>query len=247
MKLITLGSSSAGNGYILQSKSGESLIIEAGIKLLEVKKAVYFRLTDIAGCIVSHSHKDHSKKIGEYQMAGIPCYMSEDTRLHYFGENHSHNIYTLKEHEQKEIGTFLVRPFLLEHDVPNFGYLIHHYESGLIVFITDTHYCPYKFKGLNNILIEANYSEKIVDENLQTGDVNNFVRERVLTSHMEIETTKGFLKANDLTGVNNIILLHLSQTNSDASDFKKQITELTGKSVYVAKPGLVIGLDKTSF
>lgn len=247
MHLIVLNSSSVCNGYILKSASGECLLLEAGIKLLEVKKAVYFRLSDIAGCIVSHSHKDHSKKIGEYQQAGIPCYMNEDTHNHYFGYNHYHNIYTLKEHEQKAIGDFLVRPFLLEHDVPNFGYLIHHYESGLITFITDTHYCPYKFHGLNNILIEANYSEKIVDENLQTGDVNNFVRERVLTSHMGIETTKGFLKANDLQGVNNIILLHLSQSNSDARDFKKQITELTGKSVFIAKPGLIINLDKTSF
>ena len=159
----------------------------------------------------------------------------------------SHNLIPIHDKKNYEIGEFLVKPFLLEHDVQNFGFLLHNFESGLIAFITDTHYCPYKFKGLNNILIEANYSEKIVNENLQTGDVNNFIRERVPTSHMEIETTKGFLKANNLTGVNNIILLHLSQTNSDARDFKKQIIQLTGKSVYVAKTGLITELNKTSF
>jgi len=246
MRFITLGSSSAGNSYILQSKSGEVLVIEAGIKLIEIKKAIDFDLSRISGCIASHEHTDHSGKIKEYQKAGIRCYLNSETKEKYFG-NMNHNVFELKTQEQKEIGDFLIKPFLLEHDVMNYGFLIHHHESGLIVFITDTHYCHYRFPDLNNILIEANYSEKIIDDKLLKGNANLFVRKRVLMSHMEIETTKGFLKANDLSKVNNIVLLHLSDGNSDATLFKKEIKELTGKSVHVAEKGLNINLDKTAF
>jgi len=247
MKFIILGSSSSGNGYLLQSSIGETLVIEAGIKLLEVKKTIDFDLSKIVGCIVSHSHADHSFRLNSYQMAGIWCYMNDLTKQKRFGEHLYYNVTILKENEQRTIGSFLIKPFRLEHDVENFGYLIHHHEMGLCCFITDTQYCPYRFKGLNNILIEANYSDAIVNKKLLKGDGNMFVRNRVLTSHMELETTKGFLKANDLNKVNNIILLHLSDGNSNASLFKKEIQELTGKTVHVAQRGLNVELNKTAF
>ena len=62
---------------------------------------------------------------------------------------------------------------------------------------------------------------------------------------MEFETTKEFLKANDLTKVNNIVLLHLSMDNSDQARFKREVTELTGKRVAIAEPGLDIELNIT--
>jgi hypothetical protein len=51
---------------------------------------------------------------------------------------------------------------------------------------------------------------------------------------MSLETCKGFLRANDLSRVQEIWLLHLSDANSDAARFKREIQELTGKVVYVA-------------
>ncbi len=247
MRFITLGSSSTGNGYLLQSSKGEKLIIEAGIKLIEAKRYIDFDLSKIAGVIISHSHNDHSGHIAEYQKSGIQCYMSDQTRQSKFGEHLYYNVNLIKAKTLYSIGSFKVQPFELKHDVKNFGYLIDHSESGLFCFITDTHYCPFKFPGLNNILVECNYSDKIVDEKLLKGDGNMFVRNRVLTSHMELQTTIDFLKANDLSGVNNIVLLHLSDGNSNAPLFKKTILELTGKSVFVAQSGLNIPFNKQPF
>ncbi|MEB3374489.1 hypothetical protein SFC43_18645 [Bacteroides sp. CR5/BHMF/2] len=48
MKLIVLGSSSSGNCYILDNGT-ESLIIEAGIRFQEVKKALDFNLRKVVG------------------------------------------------------------------------------------------------------------------------------------------------------------------------------------------------------
>lgn len=247
MKLITLGSSSDGNGYILQATTGEALIIEAGIPLAEVKRAIGFNLANIAGVVVSHSHQDHSKRLPEYQKAGITCIMNEATQHVYFPDIRATNIITLPPKVKTSVGQFTILGFELKHDVPNFGYLIHHPESGLVCFITDTHYCPFVFPGLNNILIEANYSLDIMDRAVAAGRIPATVRNRILGSHMEIETTKEFLKANDLTGVNNIVLLHLSDGNSNARDFKNQVQELTGKPTEIADQGLTIDFNKTAF
>ena len=43
---------------------------------------------------------------------------------------------------------------------------------------------------------------------------------------MEIDTTLEFLRANDLSKVNNIVLLHLSDGNSNVPDFQKRVKEL---------------------
>ncbi|WP_281253736.1 hypothetical protein [Sporomusa silvacetica] len=42
------------------------------------------------------------------------------------------------------------------------------------------------------------------------------------------------MKANDLSMVREIYLIHLSSGNSDAYRFKREIAELTGKMIFVA-------------
>ena len=56
MKLIINGSNSKGNNYVLVSDSGEKLIIEAGVKLMELKQSLNFKIENISGMLVSHEH-----------------------------------------------------------------------------------------------------------------------------------------------------------------------------------------------
>ena len=56
MKLIINGSNSKGNSYVLVSDSGEKLIIEAGVKLMELKQSLNFKIENISGLLVSHEH-----------------------------------------------------------------------------------------------------------------------------------------------------------------------------------------------
>ncbi|MBQ19124.1 MAG: MBL fold metallo-hydrolase, partial [Flavobacteriales bacterium] len=91
---------------------------------------------------------------------------------------------------------------------------------------------------------EANFSNTIIREKL--GD-KEFLRNRILTSHMSLETCIGFLDANNLEKVNNIVLIHLSDGNSDEEMFKREVEDATGKTVTVASNGLVMDLNKTPF
>ncbi len=64
---------------------------------------------------------------------------------------------------------------------------------------------------------------------------------------MEIGTTKAVLMAQDLSAVQNIVLTHLSDRNSDESGFVDKIKALTGKPVYAAKSGMTVCLIQKPF
>ena len=55
------------------------------------------------------------------------------------------------------------------------------------------------------------------------------------------------LQANDIKGVNNIVLIHLSDGNSNAEQFRAGVRAATGKTVHIAEAGLIINFDKTPF
>ena len=245
MVLKVIQSSSRGNSYCLIADNGEILVIEAGMQLAKVKEAIDFKVASITGLLVSHSHQDHSKYIRDFLNAGIEVYSSEEC-FNDLGITH-YRTHPMMEKKVYSIGSFKVMAFPLVHDVKNFGYLISHPESGKIAFVTDTGYCPFTFKGLNNLLLEANHDIDLVDEKLLQGHGNVYVRNRSLSGHMEFQATLGFLKANDLSAVNNIVLIHLSDNGSDAGRFVSEIKELTGKNVEIAVPGLEIDFNKHPF
>jgi len=57
---------------------------------------------------------------------------------------------------------------------------------------------------------------------------------------MELETTKAVLMAQDLSEVQNIVLIHLSDRNSDKNLFTDQVSVQTGMLVRVAYGGLTM-------
>lgn len=245
MELIVLGSSSSGNGYIL-TNGKTSLIIEAGEPLAKAKQALGFNMKSVAGLILTHEHGDHAKYVLQYAEAGIYCYSSAGTFSAL--KSSSHRYRAIKANQTTEIGEFKIIPFEVEHDVRDpFGYVIYHEEMGYCLFLTDTHYSKRVFKGLNNIIIEANYSEEIVTKKVQAFELNSFLANRVFTSHMEIGTTIEHLNATDLSEVNNIVLIHLSDKNSDAEDFRRRVVGATGKNVTIAEPGIRINFNKLAF
>lgn len=247
MKLHIVNSNSAGNCYILEASNGEVLLIECGVRWQKIKEALDFRIDRVAGCLITHSHGDHCKGVVMALESSIKVYATfaehdaMSTRKH-------HNAYCIVKGHQTEIGSFKVMAFSVVHDTPDqVGYLIHHEECGTVLFLTDTVYSPYTFRGLNNVIVEANYCQKIIDARLAAGEDPQFLRDRVLQSHMSIDNCIDLLQANDLTKVNNIVLIHLSDRNSHAKQFQQRVQQATGKTVTVADAGVSINFDLTPY
>ena len=246
MIIKILGSSSSSNCYLLQANNGKTLLIECGVDFKEVKKALNFDISNVSGCLISHEHKDHAGYVQKVLEAGIDCYMSKGTK-EVLELNH-HRAIILGEFQKISIGGYKVMTFDTKHDCRQpVGFLIHHKEMGLMLFATDTYYLKYNFEGLNQIFIECNYAKDILNNNVELGIINNKLKNRTLRSHFELENVKTFLKSNDISSVRNICLLHLSDRNSDAERFKREIEELTDKNVVVADNGVEIDLNLFSF
>jgi phosphoribosyl 1,2-cyclic phosphodiesterase len=232
IEIQTLASGSKGNAYRIHD-GRTSLLLECGIPWKRIQQELRFKTSDISGCLISHSHLDHCKSIKEVARAGINIYLSQGTKDE-IGIQH-HRVKPVDEKKQFQVGTWLVLPFGVEHDTSSpYGYLLANQAGEKLVFITDSFYCRYKFDGLTHVMIEANYSTDILQENISAGRVPPVMKKRLMRSHFSLEHVKDFLNSNDMQRVQEIWLLHLSDNNSDEERFKREIMELTGKVVYVA-------------
>lgn len=241
MKLTVIGSNSFGNCYVLQNEK-EALIIEAGCRMQEVKKALGWNISKVVGAVVTHCHNDHAAYIRELQKNGIRVL----ALAHVFESRGGSSLAFRKDiragHGYR-IGGFGVFAFEVCHDVPCVGYIIDHPEIGRLLFVTDTMMLEYTVPGLNHIMLEANYADDILERNIDDGRVPVSMKRRLMDSHMELETTKRILRANDLSGVNEIVLIHISDGNADEARFVRECAAVSGKPVYAAKAGLEIDLS----
>lgn len=199
----------------------------------EIQRGCGFKTSELAGCLVSHDHQDHARAVSDLLKAGVDCYMSAGT-AEALGVS-GHRVHLVKPLEQFTVGEWTVLAFDAVHDAPEpLNFLLAHRSGIKVSYITDTAYCKYRFRGLTYILIEANYALDLLSQNVQDGTVPVDMKKRLLKTHMSLETCKEFLQANDLSKVKEIWLLHLSDGNSDAERFRREVQELTGKPVYIA-------------
>ena len=238
VKMTVLASGSQGNGYLLEAESS-CLVIEAGVRLTEVKKALDYNISKVCGCIITHEHKDHSKYVKEYLQNGIKCYASPGT-IEAIGIR-SPYLLEISPLKQFTVDSFTILPFDTKHDCKQpVGYLINNAECGTVLFATDTYYLPNTFKGLNHVMIECNYDKDILD----SIEVNASLKKRLYTSHMSIDTCLTALKVNDLSRVRNIVLIHLSNNHSNADEFKSRVEAETGIPSFIADKDVIVYFDK---
>jgi len=166
--------------------------------------------------------------------AGVDCYMTEGTRneLRVSG----HRIKLIEPLKKVAIETFDVLPFSTQHEAAEpVGFLIKSRVSGeKLLFITDSFYCRYRFRGVSYYMIECNYSRQILDENIRSGRTPAAVRNRIVKSHFELENVKAFFRAQDMSRAREIHLIHISTGNGDPDVFKAEIQKTTGLPVYCA-------------
>lgn len=230
VSITPYASSSAGSVYILDNGASR-LIIELGIPWKKIQQAVSFDLSRVAGALVSHEHRDHSRAVKDAAKAGIDIYMSGGT-AGAIGAT-GHRIHHVKAEQQFQVQNWTVLPLHAEHDAAeSLSFLISTGDEK-IIFITDTRFCRYRFQGITRLLIEANYDHDTLERNVDAGLVESSRRKRLIGSHMSIQRVVDFLQANDLSKMREIWLMHLSAENSDELLFKTAIQRMTGIPVYI--------------
>lgn len=146
--------------------------------------------------------------------------------------------------KETKIGGFKIQPIPVKHNVENYGYIIKHEAMGKSLFLTDLCEFNYKIKDLNHIFIESNYSDEIIVDRL----LNDSYSLSASENHLSIEQAIEVLKNNYSVSLQTVVLLHLSDGNSSAKEFRERVQrELSFDNVYVADKGMVIELNKEEF
>lgn len=231
-----LASSSAGCCYVLSGGGAKApLLLDCGIRYKLIQIGMNFEVSSLAGCLISHAHGDHIAAADKLIEAGVHCYASEETWTAYDPESRSHYSNVLRLGEQSEVGDWSVIPCEAVHDAPGtFGFLVGSPQGDRILYLTDSAYAKNKFPGLTHLCIECNFDPEVIRGNARSGKVDRSRYSRTVKTHMSIDTLLGFLKANDLSKLKEIHLLHLSAANSDAVSFKRKVQEVTGVPTYIA-------------
>lgn len=231
-----LASGSAGNSYAVDD--GESvLLLEAGIQKNKILSGYANRLARVAGCLVTHEHTDHAKAAVQLTDCGIDVYASQGTldAIRPTPTLRSYRFHTLRARKQAQIGSWIVLPWQAQHDAAEpLGFLLYsRHTKERLLFATDTYYIPSRFPQLDYIMVECNYDVSILLRNIAEGVTPESLKPRLLQSHFSLDNVRAFLSANDLSRVQHIYLLHVSDGNGDREAFGRDIKALTGIPVTV--------------
>ena len=212
LDIAVYASGSSGNCYTVSD--GETVVmLDCGLPFRRIERLTGFLLP--AAVLVTHEHKDHSKAAQDFMRRGVDVYMTTGTAAA-LGIEAQHRLHILNPMEQTTVGRITVSAFPTQHDAREpCGFLLDDGDDR-VLYATDTYYIKYQFPGVTKMLIEANHSYKILEENVGAHILNESLAERLIKSHFSIENVLTFLKANDLSELKEIWLIHLSDSNADA-------------------------------
>lgn len=227
MKLRCIATGSTGNCYTLTSDSGETLILDCGIPIKEIKKGLNWNIKDVVGVLCTHQHSDHNKSLKDFINMGIPVfapYLSLESMK-------METEFNIRMFDLTTIDGSWTHTNADGTTCPIFGFLITHKEMGRMLYITDCELIKWKFKDINHILLGVNYDKDLVD-------TDNPKANHVFRGHLSIDTACDFVKANNSDSLQNVIMCHLSSENADKDSFIEKMKKVAcGANVDVAEPG----------
>lgn len=143
-----------------------------------------------------------------------------------------HRLHIIEPEKQFKIGDWTAMGFPTEHDAAgSLGFLL---QKGDIkcLYLVDSLFCRYSFKGLTHVLISINYCTEILKENVKAGNVHPDLANRILANHLSLKTAEDFFQQIDKSKLLNVYILHISNQNGDFNLFKNRIASITGVPIY---------------
>ncbi len=227
LELKCLSSGSHGNCYIVTDGT-TTLLLDAGIKLKDIMVGCDFNLSGISGALITHNHKDHSEAVGELIRRGVKVYGTAGTVIGY--QEHE-NAICLRPYVKYGIGTIDFVAVPMEHDVPCYGFWLKSFISGdTLLYATDTSHIPYQYGNVCQMLVEANYDPKLLNDSNKPLNL----KRRICATHMAIDHLRKYIQNTEKTTLSRIYLCHLSDDNSNADAFREVIQRAAPQAtVYV--------------
>ncbi len=223
---MSISSGSCGNCYILKGDQGRGIIIDAGVSLRRLKRAllsVGFSFDDFAAVLVTHDHLDHIRHLGPYcKTLKLPVYATDVLHralaVHTFTRDYIAGCRRiLPAGEWTEVAPgFEARWFEVPHDATQtVGFVIRAFGHQ-IVHITDCGKMTAEAldwaRQADTVTVESNFDIGM----LMAGPYTEALKMRICQGHGHLsndgcaDAVKTFVH----DGLNNIFLCHLSENNN---------------------------------
>ena len=201
-----IGSSSQANGYLLKS-ADQILVLELGCKFMDYVEILGSDFNKVVGCTYTHKHHDHLNisTSNEFLRRGVRCYSA----MNVAEESQISGISYLLSNFRNKVGQFIIQTFPAPHNVPNYGFLITTPSNERVLFLTDTTGVNLRFRDVDCVMVECNFDDDTLLDNLANNDVSMSHPE----FHLGLDACKRFCKANLSSNTKQIILIHLSHAN----------------------------------
>ena len=240
------GSSSKGNCMYVDT-GNYKFLLDVGLSGTKTKKALYdidVKLTDIDFVLITHEHGDHIKGLDKLSRE---CNFSIISSKGTLSKSNiiTNDVITMKNNSSIKFGDLTITSKTVLHDaIEPLCFSIENEIGEKLLYLTDCGNAkPIRFKNHDVYIIEANYSNEILEKNFSNGTLHRVRRDRALSGmgHLEINQTIEFLRKNMGDKTKQVILSHLSSDNSNKDVFKNLvIDELFFFDVDIAKEGLHI-------
>lgn len=223
--------SKQGNCYALYDSSGKILLLDLGMSAKDIKRAIDYRISDVVGAVVTHSHLDHSKSVKDFENMGIPVFKP-------FDETKACPL-------KIRYGGFGVQAFKVPHDgTPCYGFYIT-VDGHRILYATDFEYLPCSFKNvrLTDMIVECNHQKELVDK-------GQAKYTHQIKGHCSLDTLiEKVIKENMTSDLRTIVLCHMSQDSADPEECLSEVQKIVGEgvNVVVARKDLEVELSKYPF
>ncbi len=219
MKVCSLASSSKGNCTIVYNDD-EILIVDMGITLKDLEEKLIrlnLNANNIIGVVVSHEHSDHTKGIkalNKKYLVPVYChYDAFDGVLRKTGI--SGGAVTRFSFTPFGVGSFVVDPFKVSHDVHCVGFNIFENKNKISI-VTDLGYTTkdivQRLYDSRMVILEANHDEQMV----ANGSYPPVLKARILGRQGHLSNINSAKVVVDIAqhGVRQVLFAHLSEENN---------------------------------
>ena len=217
----SLYSGSSGNCSIIQSDNTKILIDagESSKKISESLEKLDINPTDIDAILVTHEHIDHTKGIGTFSKKyNIPVYANKETwkAMQNQREKIDENNIKFFDFEKFNIGDLKINPFSIPHDAANpCGFNIYSGKKKISIATDIGHITNDILENLAKstfLLLESNYDSEV----LKCSPYPYNLKQRISgpLGHLSNSTAGKTISYLAKTGLNNVMLGHLSKENN---------------------------------
>ncbi len=235
MRVVVLGSGSAGNATLVEGADGVRVLVDAGFSGRDLEnrlRAVDVEPDSLSAIFITHEHGDHTRGMGVLaRRFGLSLFLTPITRaacsaLLLGGED----VRSYSSREPLRIGSLEVRPFLTVHDAADpVAVTIRDVATGdKLGIATDlgrpTAAVRAALAESHVLVLEANHDEAM----LWNGPYPWSVKQRIGSSHGHLSNRASGDLARELfhSGLSAVILAHLSEHCNEGSLAREVVGEV---------------------